>query len=121
MSLILIVDDSLIHLELFSTVLKANGYEVLTAEDGKEGIDIALKNHPDLILMDINMPGMDGLSAVRELRSNNDTAKVPILAITASNDAEELNEAYQAGYTGHINKIIDPVTLHKEVQKWLNH
>lgn len=117
-SLILIVDDSLIQRKIFFTILKTKGYSVIVAENGREGVDKALEHHPDLILMDISMPEMDGLKAVSEIRKHPEMSEIPILAMTATTDSEELEKAYQAGYTDSLNKS-ERATLLAKVQELL--
>lgn len=117
--LILIVDDSFIQRKIFSTTLQAKGYRVILAEDGRQGVDQALQQQPDLILMDLSMPGMDGISAVREIRSHPELSQVPILALTATSDPNELEKAYQAGYTDSINKS-ERAALIGKIKQWLS-
>ena len=116
--LILVVDDSPIQRKIISNTLKAKGYQVIVAENGRQGVELALQRHPDLILMDIAMPEMDGLSAVRELRRHPEMAEVPILAVTASTDADELAKAYQAGYTDAVSKSGDRAMLIEKVRSY---
>src|SRR5512143_2163072 len=101
-ALILVVDDSPIQCKIYASALKAIGYRVLTGENGRQGVALALEHHPDLILMDISMPEMDGISAVQELRAHPEMAQVPILALTATTDADELEKALRAGYTDSV-------------------
>ncbi len=120
LTLILIVDDSLIQRKIFSSALKTNGYSVILAENGRQGVALALQHHPDLILMDICMPEMDGLSATREIRSHPEMAQVPILAVTAASDPDELEKAFQAGYTDSVNKAGERAALLDKVRQWLS-
>lgn len=117
---ILVVDDSPIQRRIVWGTLKAEGYRVLVAENGRQGVDMALQYHPDLILMDISMPEMDGLSAVRELRRHPEMAEVPILALTAATHTDELEEAYQAGYSGALGKSSSRAALVEKVHEWLS-
>jgi two-component system, cell cycle response regulator DivK len=119
--LILVVDDSPIQRQVCSNTLQVNGYSVILAEDGRQGVDMALQHHPDLILMDITMPVMDGLSAVRELRTRPEMIRVPILALTATSDSKELAAAYQAGYSGVVNKSDYRSALLDAVRQWTSH
>jgi len=117
--LILIVDDSPIQCKIFANTLKVNGFQVVIGENGRQGVDLALAHHPDLILMDISMPEMDGLSATRELRTHAEMAEVPILALTATTDPDDLEKARQAGYTGSVNKSMDRTEFVAKVRAWL--
>ncbi|MBI5961276.1 MAG: response regulator [Chloroflexi bacterium] len=118
--LILVVDDSAIQRKIYAATLKASGYEVVTAENGVQGVAMALETMPALILMDISMPEMDGLEATRELRRYPEMARVPILAVTAYTEPEELEAAYQAGYDGVIDKNSDRTVVVETVAQWLN-
>jgi CheY-like chemotaxis protein len=118
--LILIVDDSAIQCKIYAGALKAGGYRVLTGENGRQGVELALQHHPDLILMDIAMPEMDGLSATQELRAYPEMAQVPILALTATTDPDDLERAYQAGYNDAVNKSEDRALVLEKIRRWLS-
>jgi CheY-like chemotaxis protein len=118
--LILIVDDSPIQCKIYASALKASGYRVLTGENGRQGVELALQHQPDLILMDIAMPEMDGLSATQELRAYPEMAQVPILALTATTDPDDLERAYQAGYNDAVNKSEDRALVLEKVRQWLS-
>lgn len=117
---ILVVDDSPIQRKIVAATLKANGYDVIVGTNGLEGINLALESQPDLILMDISMPELDGLAAVYELRRYPEMAHVPILALTAVTDPSELEEAYEAGYNDVVDKNADRGKLIEQVQAWLS-
>ncbi len=118
--LVLVVDDSPIQRKIYSAALESEGYEVICAENGREGVEMALQHSPALILMDIGMPEMDGLAAVREIRRHSEMAELPVLAITAISEPEELEAAYQAGYTDVVDKSSDRETLLSAVRRWLS-
>jgi CheY-like chemotaxis protein len=118
--LILVVDDSPIQRKIYTAALKAEGYEVVTGTNGHEGVELALRHSPALILMDIGMPEMDGLAAVRELRHHPETAQLPVLAITALSEPDELEAAYQAGYSDVVDKNSDHQVLMNTVRQWLS-
>jgi CheY-like chemotaxis protein len=118
--LILIVDDSQIQCKIYAGALKASGYRVLTGENGRQGVELALQHRPDLILMDIAMPEMDGLSATQALRAYPEMAQVPILALTATTDPDDLEKAYQAGYNDAVNKAEDRALVLEKVRQWLS-
>lgn len=118
--LILVVDDSPIIRKIYSAALQANGYDTIVAENGQEGINAALQHLPDLILMDISMPEMDGLAAVSELRRVAEMEHVPILALTAVTDPSELEDAYQAGYNDVVDKNAARTVMLDLVHTWLS-
>lgn len=106
MAKILVVDDDARNLRLVITALEQAGHDVLTAEGGAEGVAVALANAPDLVLMDVQMPGMDGIAALRRLRAEPRTAALKVAAFTAlamKGDAERLIDE---GFDGYIEKPI---------------
>ena len=106
MAKILVVDDDPMNLRLAVAVLVHAGHAVLSAEGGAEGVEAALAHVPDLVLMDIQMPGMDGISALRRLRAEPRTAALKVVALTAlamKGDAERL---LAAGFDGYLEKPI---------------
>lgn len=98
-------------------LLEAFGFHVLVAVDGRQAVDVALEHTPDLILMDIMMPELDGFEATRELRSHQRTAQTPIIAVTAMEGAHQL--ALQAGANDYVRKPIDIRGLVAKVHNWL--
>lgn len=117
--LVLVVDDSPLQRNIYAAALKAEGYEVITAANGREGVDMAFQYSPALILMDIGMPEMDGIAAVRELRRHPETAQVPALALTAISEPEDVDAAYQAGFSDVVDKNSDRSVLLSTVRRWL--
>jgi len=106
MAKILVVDDDARNLRLAVTVLEQGGHEVLSAEGGAEGVEAALAHAPGLVLMDVQMPGMDGVSALRRLRAEPRTAALKVVALTAlamKGDAERL---LAEGFDGYLKKPI---------------
>jgi CheY-like chemotaxis protein len=103
---ILIVDDNSDNLDLFSTVLKCSGYETLEAKDGLEGIRIAQTEKPHLILMDIQMPVMDGFKALQLLRSESTTKDIPSIALTSYCLEEGRDGFLKLGFVDFIQKPI---------------
>jgi two-component system cell cycle response regulator len=108
MSLVLVVDDNPTNLDLMLYLLKAFGHAPLAAHDGQEGIDIAKRERPDLILMDIHMPGLDGYEAARMLRSDPALRDTPLVAVTALAMVGDREKILEAGFDGYIAKPIDP-------------
>ena len=106
MAKILVVDDDARNLKLAVTVLEQAGYEVLSAGSGADGIEAALALAPDLVFMDVQMPGMDGIAALRRLRAEPRTAALKVAALTAlamKGDAERL---LKEGFDGYLGKPI---------------
>jgi len=101
---ILLVDDDPTILLYVGELLSARGFTVLTAADGEEGVARAKERPPDLILMDLRMPGMNGFEATRLLRGDLKTERIPIIAITSLDSPEDCESAFVAGCDGHIQK-----------------
>ncbi len=108
---ILVVDDSALNRKLVSTILQANHFEVLEAIDGEQAVAVATSERPSLILMDIQLPKLDGYEATRRLRAQPETKDIPIIALTANAMAGEDERARAAGCDGYISKPIDTRSL----------
>ena len=104
---ILYVEDDTNNRVLIRRVLMAEGYEVVEARNGPEGIELAQTAHPDLVLMDINLPEMDGYEATARLRALDDMRGVPIIAVTANVMKGDREKTLAAGCSGYIQKPID--------------
>ena len=107
MSLILIVEDNEKNMKLVRDILQAKGYETAEAGTAEDGIKLALDRVPDLVLMDIQLPGMNGMEALKVLRSEPKTAKVPVVAITASVMTQDRQKIMDTGFDGFIEKPIN--------------
>jgi CheY-like chemotaxis protein len=116
MARLLLVEDHEEIWDFLSRRLKRKGYEVSLAFDGQEGVDKALAEHPDLILMDVNLPVMDGYSAVRALRGDARTSQVPVIALTAHAMAGDRDKAIAAGCTDYHPKPVDFSRLLEQIQ-----
>ncbi|MFH1277278.1 MAG: response regulator [Candidatus Eisenbacteria bacterium] len=103
---ILVVEDNPKNLKLVTDLLTYRGHEVLTAGDGESGIDTAIREIPDLILMDLQLPGLDGLSATERIKADERTARIPVLAVTAHALREDSRRIRQAGCDGYVTKPI---------------
>lgn len=117
MSLILIVEDNEKNLKLVRDVLQVKGYQTLEAGTAEDGLKIARGQRPDLILMDIQLPGMSGIEALKALRADPATAALPVVAITASVMQQDRREIMRAGFDGFIEKPISLRGLLDAVQK----
>jgi two-component system cell cycle response regulator DivK len=107
MSLILIVEDNDKNLKLVRDVLQVKGYATIEAGSGEDGIRLAGERNPDLILMDIQLPGMNGIEALKVLRANPATAGIPVVAVTASVMQQDRNLITEAGFDGYIGKPLN--------------
>jgi len=114
---ILYIEDNEQNLYLVTFILEKHGYAVFSATDGQEGIDLAASISPDLILLDIQLPRMDGYAVARNLRVNPDLAATPIVAVTSYAMAGDRDKALAAGCTGYIEKPINPDTFMQQVEQ----
>lgn len=116
---ILYIEDNFENRMLVKRVLMAEGFEVIEAENAEIGIDLALEYRPDLILMDISMPHVDGLMATRHLRALPELNHIPIIAVTANVMKGDREETLQAGCDGYIPKPIDIDRFPEQVMEYL--
>ena len=107
MSLILIVEDNDKNLKLVRDVLQVKGYETIEAGTAEDGIELARSRQPDLVLMDIQLPGMNGIDALKVLRADAATTHIPVIAVTASVMQQDRNLITEAGFDGYIGKPIN--------------
>jgi CheY-like chemotaxis protein len=106
---ILIVEDNEDNQDLMRFLLERAGYEVTTVENGLEGIEAARRDVPDIILMDLSLPELDGWSAAREIKGDPVLAKIPLIAVTAHTMAGDRRKALEAGFDTYISK---PINIH---------
>jgi CheY-like chemotaxis protein len=116
---ILVVDDKPTGRELVRTVLEKGGYEIFEAGDGLEALEAVHRIRPDLIILDLHMPGLDGFGVVKELRRQEDFAQTPCMALTASAMQGDRQRALDAGFTGYITKPVSLKALRAEVERLL--
>jgi two-component system cell cycle response regulator DivK len=116
---ILVVEDNPKNLKLVRDVLLYSGFEVVEAQTGEEGVALAGQDPPDLILMDLQLPGMDGAEALRLLRQNRATRSVPVVAVTAFAMQDDRDQALAAGFDGYIEKPISVRALPDQVTTYL--
>jgi two-component system cell cycle response regulator DivK len=114
---VLLVEDHPLNRELAEAILTRAGYEVLVAQDGESGLAAARNEKPDLILMDIELPGLDGLEATRRLKADPTLRLIPVLALTAYAMRGDEQRAQAAGCDGYLTKPIDRVTLLEAVER----
>lgn len=116
---ILIAEDDEFSRKLVQAVLRPHGYRLLVADDGQQAVEIATRERPDLILMDMRLPELDGYDATRMLKSQPETASIPIVAMTAHALEEERQKAEQAGCDGYVTKPIDTRSFPDQIKKHL--
>jgi CheY-like chemotaxis protein len=117
--LVLVVDDMVDNTVVISLDLQQEGYRVITASDGEQAIKVASLTNPDIILMDIGMPGLDGLGAARRIRENEVLQTVPLIALTAFSTEGFQIAARDAGFDGYLTKPIDFPRLHELMRRLL--
>jgi len=116
---ILVVDDEIVTLEMHTDTLRASGFQVLTAQDGSEGLARARAERPDLIILDVMMPKLDGFKMCRLLKSDRNYRHIPIIILTAKAGAADPELSRQAGADCHLVKPVEPDVLLGHVKRLL--
>ncbi len=116
---ILVIEDNEQNLYLVNFILEHHGYEVIQVRDGAAALDAACGSQPDLILLDIQLPEMDGYTVARLLRANRGFESIPIIAVTSYAMVGDREKAIEAGCTGYIEKPINPDTFIGEMERYL--
>lgn len=114
---ILLIEDNEHNRYLLTFLLTQHGYDVVVAENGPEGIAVANEIEPSLVLLDIQLPGMDGYAVARELRQHKSLADTVVVAVTSYAMPGDREKALEAGCTGYIEKPIDPETFVREMER----
>jgi CheY-like chemotaxis protein len=117
---ILVVEDNERNLKLLRDVLEYAGYDVRVARTGEDGVTLAVKEPPDLVLMDLQLPGIDGMEALRQLRASPRTADVPVVAVTAQAMKEDRERVLEAGFDGYVEKPISVRAFPEQVRRFLS-
>jgi two-component system, cell cycle response regulator DivK len=117
---ILVVEDNPKNLKLVRDVLTHWGYDVIEATTGEDGVRLAAEASPDLVLMDLQLPGIDGAEALRRIRSDGDNADVPVVAVTAFAMNDDRERALDSGFNGYVEKPISVRSLADQVRDFLN-
>jgi DNA-binding response OmpR family regulator len=118
---ILVIDDEPLVVEVLKIRLEMNDYEVITASDGVEGIESAIREKPDLIILDIIMPGLDGYQVCRKLKEDRKTKAIPVIMLTALGQSAEREKGYSSGAYGYIFKPFDDEELLNSIEKALKY
>ena len=105
--MILIVEDNEKNMKLVRDVLQAKGYKTLEAVTGEDGVRLAKEHRPELVLMDIQLPGINGIEALRQMRADPATASIPVIAVTASVMASDRRNITDAGFDGYVGKPLN--------------
>lgn len=116
---VLIVEDTKTIVMVEKMMLAGQGYEIKTAENGAKGLEMAKTVAPNLILLDVMMPEMDGIEMCRRLRQQEETAEIPVIMVTTRGEPEQVEEAFLAGCTDYITKPIDKLELIEKVEKYI--
>lgn len=116
---VLLVEDNEDNLVVYRTILEHVGFKVLEARDGEEGVSRAREARPDIILMDISIPKMDGWQATEELKADEETRDIPIVALTAHALEEDRAKAMRAGCDGYLAKPVEPRRVVEEVERFI--
>jgi two-component system cell cycle response regulator DivK len=116
---ILVVEDNELNLKLVRDVLTYAGYDVVEARTGEQGVELATEHLPDLVLMDLQLPGIDGAEALRQMRSSPSTQTVPVVAVTAYAMKEDRERAISCGFDGYLEKPISVRELPAQVHQFL--
>ena len=116
---VLVVEDNERNLKLVRDVLQYAGYEIIEASTGEEGVELAQSLSPDVILMDLQLPDIDGMEALRRIRKSPATADVPVIAVTAFAMRNDRARAFDAGFDGYLEKPLSVRELPAQVQQFL--
>ena len=116
---ILVVEDNALNLKLVRDVLRVAGYEVVEATTGEQGVALAMESRPDLILMDLQLPGIDGFEALRSIRSDPRIRRVPVVAVSAFAMKADRERAFRDGFDGYLEKPISVRTLPAQISGFL--
>lgn len=120
MARILIVDDSPTQTLSLAKILKKHGHEVITAKDGAEGVEVAKAELPDLVLMDVVMPGVNGFQATRQITKHFSTSHIPVVMCTTKDQETDRIWGERQGAKGYVTKPVDEDTLIETLNKFLN-
>lgn len=117
MKTVLVVEDNADNLQIITYALRHAGYDVLAAETGEKGVEMAIASWPFFIVMDINLPGIDGIEATRQIRNSEIDGSIPIIAITSYAMLGDREKIMAAGCNGYFEKPFDPLTIVAQIHK----
>ncbi len=117
MKTVLVVEDNADNLQIITYALQRAGYEVISAETGENGVAMAIANRPFFIIMDINLPGIDGIEATTRIRASKIDGTMPIIAITSYAMRGDRDRIMAAGCNGYFEKPFDPLTIVEQIHK----
>ena len=117
MKRVLVIEDNENNMKLICLVLEKHGYEPIQAFTGVEGVDKAIQEKPDIILMDIQLPDISGIEATQRIRMMDDMQEIPIIAITSYAMSGDREKILNVGCNGYFEKPIDPLTIVKDIEK----
>jgi two-component system cell cycle response regulator DivK len=120
MKKVLVIEDNTDNMLLITYALAHSGYEVIPAETGEQGIDLAITEHPFFIIIDINLPGIDGIETTRRIKNHETGDKIPIIAITSYAMTGDMERILAAGCDGYFEKPIDPLTIVEKIHAIIN-
>lgn len=113
----LVIEDNEDNMNLITFILKKNGYSTVLAENGRRGVELAIQERPDFIILDIQLPDIDGYEVLRLIRGSAADGKVPIIAMTSFAMSGDREKLLNAGCSGYIEKPIEPETVMTEIEK----
>jgi CheY-like chemotaxis protein len=119
MTTVLVAEDNPVNCELLRELLEARGYSVIEAPDGQEALRMMAQSHPDIVLLDIGMPVLDGFAVIRKIRENPSLATLPVLAVTAYAMRGDRENVMNAGFDGYLSKPINTRALGNEIERLL--
>jgi len=119
MDTVLIIEDNLDNMLLISDILEINGYKLVKAETGSQGVDMAIKTLPDFIVLDIQLPDFDGYEVLHHIRNNEKTKRIPVIAMTSYAMTGDRGRLLNAGCDGYVEKPIDPSIVMKQIRQAL--
>lgn len=117
---VLLVEDNNDNRTIYVTYLEHHGYTVIDTANGRDALELALREKPDIVLLDISIPGMDGWTLTRRLKESSETGHIPVIALTAHSLPEHRERARQVGCDAYLAKPVEPNRVLKEIQRLLN-